>query len=543
MLPTFVLLHLLCAPYTKVEESFNLQAVHDILTYGVPWKNASQALPQTYDHVSFPGSVPRTFVGAAVLAGATTPWTMIVSNPIRVQLIVRATLGLTNAWALWYFKGAVDTVYGRTAGRWYVVLQASQFHVMFYASRTLPNMFAFALTTVASRNLITVKAMAWKSSRSIKRRRLALYLLTLAGIIFRSETAILLAAEVGYLFFQRRISIMNEAIPAGILGAVVGLAITVSIDSFFWQRFPLWPELVGFYYNTVLGKSSEWGTSPIYFYFLNALPRMLLNPLTYLICIPTAMAGTTAKVSRDILAPQLAFIAIYSLLPHKEWRFIVYTVPAFTAVAAGGAGWIWTRQAKSRIYKFLSLALVSSTVMSFALGMGLLYVSSMNYPGGEALQRLHALARKDHNAPVSIHMGDLGCQSGITRFQQILPLWTYDKTEDPEKLLDPLFWERFDYVLAEHPERLIGRWNQIDVVQGFAGVSLRPGEDEEAGILPVPAAFGVLGESFQRWYHGATLHMRQKYTKGFWPTLRMAPRIYILEKDIASAQKTRLAQT
>lgn len=64
----------------------------------------------------------------------------------RLTELVRGILGLINAFALVYFKYAVDTAYGKTAGRWYIVLQASQFHVMYYASRTLPNMFAFALS-------------------------------------------------------------------------------------------------------------------------------------------------------------------------------------------------------------------------------------------------------------------------------------------------------------------------------------------------------------------------------------------------------------
>lgn len=56
---------------------------------------------------------------------------------------MRGLLGLLNAVALAQFKRAIDTAYGKVAGRWYILLQASQFHVMFYASRTLPNMFAF----------------------------------------------------------------------------------------------------------------------------------------------------------------------------------------------------------------------------------------------------------------------------------------------------------------------------------------------------------------------------------------------------------------
>jgi alpha-1,6-mannosyltransferase len=67
-----VLLHLYVAPFTKVEESFNIQATHDILAYGVPNQNVSIALKK-YDHFEFPGPVPRTFVGAVLLAGASRP--------------------------------------------------------------------------------------------------------------------------------------------------------------------------------------------------------------------------------------------------------------------------------------------------------------------------------------------------------------------------------------------------------------------------------------------------------------------------------------
>lgn len=64
-----ILLHLTLAPFTKVEESFNIQATHDIITSGVSFSNRTSFLKTNYDHVEFPGSVPRTFVGAAFLSG------------------------------------------------------------------------------------------------------------------------------------------------------------------------------------------------------------------------------------------------------------------------------------------------------------------------------------------------------------------------------------------------------------------------------------------------------------------------------------------
>jgi alpha-1,6-mannosyltransferase len=535
-----VLLHLFYAPYTKVEESFNIQAAHDILYNGVPFVNSSTSLAANYDHVSFPGSVPRTFVGALLLAGLSNPFRSFFSSPDQLQLLIRAVLGLCNAAALWHLKGAVDTAYGKTAGRWYILLQASQFHVLFYASRTLPNMFAFGLTTVALRNLILVKASAWKTATSSKRRRLALYLLTVAGIIFRSEVAILLTTETLYLLYQRRVSLTTEIIPAGIAGLAIGLFTTVSVDSFFWQQFPLWPEWVGFYYNTILGKSSDWGTSPIYFYFLNAIPRLLLNPMTYLVTIPQSLLKAN-NISRDILIPQLAFIAIYSLLPHKEWRFIIYTIPALTTVAAGGAGWIWTRRSKTLFYKISSSALLASVLFSFTLSTTLIHLSSLNYPGGEALRLLHQL-EPEYRIPIKVHIDNLACQTGVSRFQQLRPTWIYDKTESESLLLDPLFWHDFDYVIAEDPARVIGAWTPIADVRSFAGVTLRPRDGGDDEIFPpsrLVAAVTGGGERVQRMYEDFVALVRRRVTRGFWPAIRMVPRLYILQREVPLVEKKR----
>ncbi len=73
LLPTLIVLHVILSPYTKVEESFTLQATHDILTYGIPTKDIGTYLRTNYDHFCFPGAVPRTFTGALVLAAASKP--------------------------------------------------------------------------------------------------------------------------------------------------------------------------------------------------------------------------------------------------------------------------------------------------------------------------------------------------------------------------------------------------------------------------------------------------------------------------------------
>lgn len=93
-------IHVLLAPYTKVEESFNLHATHDFLMYGVgPRSLLNVSFSATlsshvqlklcdnllhrdvpmfcgfkYDHNVFPGAIPRTFAGNVLLSSVTAPF-------------------------------------------------------------------------------------------------------------------------------------------------------------------------------------------------------------------------------------------------------------------------------------------------------------------------------------------------------------------------------------------------------------------------------------------------------------------------------------
>lgn len=266
-----------------------------------------------------------------------------------------------------------------------------------------------------------------------------------------------------------------------------------------------------------------------------------MNPLAWQVCIPLAVGmRSTRKSSLDVLVPLLAFLGIYSFQPHKEWRFVIYVVPGLTAVAAIGASWIWTRRSKTIVYRFLSLALIASTVASFAVSFGMLAVSRLNYPGAVALSRVHDYGSGSRIA--SVHMDTLSCTTGITRFLEKAPpqsimgggstLWIYDKTEDSHLLLRPSFWDRFDYVLAEKPEKVIGRWEILEVVDGFSGVGiLRPGEGtNKHGELWKTSTTGSHFNMHWLW-HSLEVLLRKHVTRDWWIGVKMEPKIKILRKQ------------
>ncbi|OJJ74681.1 hypothetical protein ASPBRDRAFT_146863 [Aspergillus brasiliensis CBS 101740] len=556
-IPALVLLHLAAAPYTKVEESFHIQAIHDILSSGIPTRNVSEILRAEYDHFAFPGAVPRTFVGAVMLSGLSQPFIWLKANIDR-QFLARAILGLFNAASLLAFASGLRRTAGKTTATWYLLFQASQFHILYYASRTLSNMFAFGLTTLALRYVLPepVSPAVYK-----KRARLSLYLMTVAGIIFRSELAIFLATNTLFLFATRRITIQREIIPAGILGLLVGLTSTVLVDSFFWQQFPLWPELAAFKFNVISGQASAWGTHPWHFYFTNAVPRLLLNPLTYAVGIPLALfQPSTRGLATNTLIPSLLFLAIYSAQPHKEWRFVIYTIPALTTAAALGASYIWTHRTKSLLYRLLSLAMLASTFASFLLStFVLLPASSANYPGAHALNTLHAYAENttsstdSSSGSISVYLGNLACQTGVTRFLQhpstssplfseSLTPWHYDKTEDETTKSSPAFWSQFDYALVEpgeETEKILaasesasasGSWKVVDTVDGFAGLRIvRPG-DEAVGAVEEKIIAYVLGDNGVKLFEKGRGVVRDVITRGWWVEVRMEPKIRIMRR-------------
>jgi len=419
--------YLILCPYTKVEESFAMQATYDLYYHGLGpairrvLLLMSSELPNDendldelflslpYDHLQYPGVVPRTFAGPALLTTFTGVTAKVVKlilgitlEPHRLQFLMRFGLMLLVLHALHRLAQSIQSKFGGGPGRvgggssqflstWFLLICASQFHIPFYGSRTLPNTFALCLVTHAYTEWFYGKPY------------MACWILVVCATVVRCDVIILLTT-IGLSMLLRGEITLPGAILTGLSGGISALLTTVPLDSILWvQRGKrtttsllkslVWPEGVVLFYNTIQNKSSDWGVMPWHWYFSRALPRsmittLLLIPiactavidwLTWCITLArrkhknknneavtehallSSMDHSNNKITTTYLSlpplihnihnnttimpyilPVFGFIILYSFLPHKEMRFIFPALPMLNVAAAIGFDRIYT---------------------------------------------------------------------------------------------------------------------------------------------------------------------------------------------------------
>ncbi|KAK6755188.1 hypothetical protein RB195_013891 [Necator americanus] len=418
-----MLIHLLLAPGTKVEESFNVQATHDLIYHAY---NLT-----AYDHNDFPGVVPRTFVGPIYLAIFALPMRLVLhlSNAPKFWMLffVRFVLGMTNVMAFLNFARAVRKHFGAETATFLRIIVASQFHMLFYASRPLPNTFAFILVLTVFQRCLENRyesAVRWA---------------TTAVVLFRCELVLLFAPIFLPVILRGRLPLFgwDGALAIGIKTAAKVLAVTIPVDSLFWRRI-IYPEFEVAVFNILENRSHEYGVSPFLWYFYSSLPRGLLASL------PLAILGVLLdrRIQHMILSV-LVFIFLYSFLPHKELRFVMYSFPVIDLSAAVFCARMYINREKSFNRRLLYFGCCLHIIANLLGTAALLYAGSRNYPGGDAITHLQWTQRVDANKPVSVYIDNACAQTGVSRFVQLYDAWEYNKTET----LTPADMERFDFLM------------------------------------------------------------------------------------------------
>eukprot|EP01128_Nolandella_sp_AFSM9_P000251 TRINITY_DN10423_c0_g1_i1.p1 TRINITY_DN10423_c0_g1~~TRINITY_DN10423_c0_g1_i1.p1 ORF type:complete len:533 (+),score=72.24 TRINITY_DN10423_c0_g1_i1:54-1601(+) len=446
------------APFTKVEASFNLQASHDLLFFD-PIEELDQ-----FDHQLFPGVVPRTFLGSVWLSIAyPIRWlleeVLVVSCSKIVYLyLARLLLGLIGLSALFSFANALSGHLGSTTSVFLLLVYAVQFHPLYYISRPLPNVFALTVVTYMYTNLLL-----GNYSR-------VLLQCCVATLIYRAEVVLVAAPVALFLLFSGKMSFFRIA-GLTILFALLSLALTVLFDSYMWGRW-VWPEGEVLYFNTVLNKSSEWGTSPMWWYAGVAIPKVLSFTALLLPFGAYQLYRDHPSLWLSLSLPTITLLALYSLLPHKELRFVFYAFPVLNTFVAYSMSLLWKRSASpqgklsgffSTIRRLLPIALLLATV---ATTIVFAYVSSLNYPGGVAFTQFHQ--RYQHVENISVHIDVLPAMTGVSRFGELNERWNYSKTEE---LSDA---ELSQYTHLISAREFVPGFRLVESIDGYGGIQRKP---------------------------------------------------------------------
>lgn len=299
-------LHVFISPYTKVEETPALHAVHDILAHGI----SSNAL-QHYDHIVYPGPVARSMIPNLLLAAFTYPLSLVmgVRQGLPLQVLIRLVQTVFFSAGLAHLSSSISRYYrSQLTSRLFLILSTTQFHIPYYAGRTLPNFMAlpFALFGIS---------LIIRPSKHSSKPRLGLTIISLTGTIARMEIAPISLALALTLIWQRRLSVF-QALSGGVYGGIIGIAMTSIIDVKFLSpnsyACDWWPELSSALFNIMHGKSKDWGVMP-WWYYLSALSKLCLAS------IPLALLGCCISLrqnerDREMLKVRCVSLTVFPLM-------------------------------------------------------------------------------------------------------------------------------------------------------------------------------------------------------------------------------------
>lgn len=192
----------------------------------------------------------------------------------------------------------------------------------------------------------------------------ALYYLSIASVgkslvvaafacLVRPTNAIIWLYSLPWVFWRRpRYVILSVVIAAAVL------LLDGTINYWFYSRFkiPLWSF---FKFNVADSLSSFYGVSRIDFYFLQAIPILLLNYL------PFFLYGFLSTAWSDYKGLLLCYLLVFTAIPHKEFRFIYPMMPVLLTYSASGLLQLSSRISKRRVKQIAGITLALSAILSY----------------------------------------------------------------------------------------------------------------------------------------------------------------------------------
>ncbi|OAF70066.1 hypothetical protein A3Q56_02175 [Intoshia linei] len=383
-------------PFNKVEESFQVQALHD---------NVYVDNLNDFDHFEFPGAVDRSFIPSYVNSRTLKLIIHVLNicgippSKILVLCIGRLILSLLALISFVYYYASC----GKNSKKYFFIVLYTQFHILFYSTRFLSNYMALPF--------VTIGLAAAKNGKS----KLFIWTVVFSAIILRCEVGLLFCIYAVTLLIQRKIKFGNLVIQTFI---ALGFFIVVSfyIDSIYWNKSTI-PEINAFIFNIIKNENVKWGTMPFFWYFNTAMPKMM----GAYIFIFVYQCLTHKRQFLYTMLPSLVYIFIYSFVAHKENRFIVYALIPATEIISQGMDSICKKHIMGNIFVKLSI------VINVALCIIGCFRGYYNYPGATAMLKLTEYHKVHDTIHKTVHVDTFCLQNGVSRFITLKGLTVHKK--------------------------------------------------------------------------------------------------------------------
>ncbi|TPX33207.1 hypothetical protein SmJEL517_g03891 [Synchytrium microbalum] len=235
-----------------------------------------------------------------ILASIGAPSKWIILGPRVFQGVVAAIGDL-------FMVKLARKMFDREAGQWTLFCMVTSWFWFYAGIRTYSNSMEAVLTWVG------LYFWPWTTSSRLTASLLAAYL----TFVIR-PTGVMLWSFLGLSLLiraNRKISVLLKALA---VGASV-IAISFTLDRIFFRRWTC--TFCNFaYLNIVEGISSYYGTHPWHWYITQGLPVIMGTHLPF--AIYGMMNNRTPKLS-TLTQAMAGTLSVYSLLEHKEFRFLL----------------------------------------------------------------------------------------------------------------------------------------------------------------------------------------------------------------------------
>lgn len=237
--------------------------------------------------------------------------------------------------------------------KWSIFLIATSWFWFYTASRTLANTLEASLTVIA------LSYFPWSNVECTT------FLWPVAISVFVRPTSAIPWIPLCLYHVKKSTHPVWELLVKRylLIGFVVG-TVAVAVDSFFHGSLLLSPyEFVRF--NVLKGVGSFYGEHPWYWYFNVGLPTLLaLGTIPFLLGAVETLRHRKVYKERTVLLATVFFtIVVYSIFPHKEYRFLLQILPICLYISADYLS-RWSRKASGKLIWFAALGLLVTNALA-----------------------------------------------------------------------------------------------------------------------------------------------------------------------------------